>query len=208
MEPAVIVSLATGGIAALIGLHAGWVSRRALNVSKKTLAWQQKRDEERSETRLVVWFNHEARPILTEPAATVLLGCVSALPMDYWLTIVVYNAGETTDYISDLFMEDVKGLGRHVKQFQPDQAIRPRERVTSSFLLPGDPFDTAAGFIGRAVLAGGVVVESATEHLEPFLLEAVKARNSQGRLDAPPPEDEQMPDVTLLSPERPEPPQR
>jgi hypothetical protein len=212
METAVVVSLATGGTAGLIGLHAAYVSRRALAVSKKALAWQQERDRERQETRLVVQFDHEARAVPTDDRATWLMGGPENLPLDYVLTLVVYNAGETTESISDLFLEDAEQTkGCHIADFLQDHVLRPRERIARSLTPEQLPFDTAGGIVGRARLASGKEVASEVAHLDPVILEAVRERNTRGCLDAPPPLEEQMPDVTRVPPqlpEIPEPPQR
>jgi hypothetical protein len=199
MDTAVIVSLATGGAASLIGLHAAYVSRRALAVSRQAVAWQQERDQERLETRLVVQFDHDARAVPTDDRAAWLMGGAENLPLDYVLTLIVYNEGETTETVSDLFVEDPDQTKPcHIAEFLHDHTLRPRERIARSLTIEQLPFDPAGGIVGRARLASGKEFTSAVERPDPVILEAMQERNARGRLGAPPPPEEQMPDVTLL----------
>jgi hypothetical protein len=170
MGVSVASDLLAGGSLIVSG-YAAWTANAARS-------WQRKRDRERLQTRVTVTFEHQADrrhggdqwegdppPPFRELA--------------YYLTIVVRNDGETTEWIAGLdvlqALPDEDGpCGFDFEIGSADGELRPRQRFTRRVAVHTLPFDTAPGFVGIARLASGVESRSEVEHLMPELVEHVE----------------------------------
>jgi hypothetical protein len=173
MTATVIVSFLVGAAGFVLGVFNYRHNRR-------TLAWQQDRDRERTATRLVVEFEHATEPVPRPDGGGGFITderCRSA----YVLTLVAYNAGEAPEFISDLLVEEADGeLGSHLEEFRPDRRVEPRERITRPVRVDDLRMRVEGGLIGRARLASGRTVDSEVAYLMPELLEDVEASQTDG----------------------------
>ena len=132
--------------------------------------WQRQRDLERLQTRVAVEFEHASGPRDREGKLPP--------PIDYVLTVIVRNDGETTEYLSDVFVQEPKPddagpVGYHAWSADPgaDRELRPRARTAVPVPLEMLRFDVSQGFVGIARLASGIEIRSELEHLMNDLVE-------------------------------------
>lgn len=146
-------------------------------VGSGSLGWQVWRERNRLSTKIRVEFEHGTPP---RPMFVVYAGDTDRRPepLEYELTLVVINDGETTEYVRDAWIEDVAGTGgNHFDDLGDEGQLPPRARVSVSLRTHHVETDFSAGFVGVARLASGRLVQSKVEHLDAHLLEHIETWN-------------------------------
>jgi hypothetical protein len=163
----------------LLGLG---VALYAATLSRRALAWQQQRDAERLATRVRVGFEHRTEQI---GPFVIVAGDNDPrpYPVEYRLTLVVTNDGETTEYVTWCAAQQAEGdLGYDLSgNLGGDRALKPRERLTVDFAANECGFDLTPGFVGVVRLASGEQVRSDVEHLSNELVAHVAEHNRHAR---------------------------
>jgi hypothetical protein len=169
-----VISVTFSGLS--LGL-AGWAAVTA----EQARAWQRRRDEEQRETRVLVEFVHSTGPQRPWPmVATGALVSPSA-PIRYTVTLVVINAGETTEYVAAAFFEpssevaDRPGLrvyGDEGFEGSTPYELPPRARLNVPIDLGANEIEwMRGGFVAEVWLGSGARIESPVEHLHDDLLQ-------------------------------------
>jgi hypothetical protein len=156
----------------------------AAAVGSGSLGWQVYREINRSRTKIRVEVEHATRP---RQGPFVVWGGDPVDPrpdpIEYELTLVVVNDGETTEFVRDLWIHNPsRGEGFDVGlDGDGDAELAPRSRLFQRFALEGLPVDLSEGFYGQARLASGRVLQSSPERLDDGLLEHVRGFNETAR---------------------------
>jgi hypothetical protein len=145
------------------------------------LGWQIWREARRLTTDVSVEFEHAAQ------GSRVLVANLSdpdprPRPIEYELSVVVVNDGETTEYVRDIWIENpTRTEGCDVSASDPDKELVPRGRVVASLRIEGLDLDLSMGFIAIVRLASGRVIESKVDHLHQHLLDHIATHNLTAR---------------------------
>lgn len=153
----------------------------AAAVGSASLGWQIYREIRRLKTDLRVEIEHAARP----RPMYVAFGSDSdprPEPLEYELTLVVVNDGETTEYVRDAAIEDAaRTAGYDFGDELADKELRPRNRVFAQVRVQDLEFDPSHGFYGVARLASGREIKSRVERLDNGVLEHIEEWNRKAR---------------------------
>jgi hypothetical protein len=175
----------------------------ALLVAVLSLGWQIVDATRRRRTRLDVQVHHLAVPasipdgpeLLALPLGladhTIIPPTVAGEHLSYVLTIVVANAGETTEHVADIRVSELHGhMASGADHRSGGRPLPPRDRVTWAFRPARLPFDASEGFMITVVLGSGSPIESGPHRLDEDLLSVIEAHNSE----APSPAEAGAPD--------------
>lgn len=168
-----IIAVSVSGLSLCVSAWAGVTAERAR-------AWQRRRDEEARETRVLVEFVHSTGPEQGWPMFAVGDQVSPPAPTRYTVTLVVVNAGETTEYIAAAFfypptIEDggpfLPAYGDEGPGGSLPHELRPRARLTVPVQLDAEAIEwMRGGFIAEVWLGSGARVRSEVEYLVDDLL--------------------------------------
>jgi hypothetical protein len=154
----------------------------AAAVGTGSIGWQIYRELRRLKTDIRVEFEHasESRQVFvafgadTDPRPH---------PLEYELSIVVVNDGETQEFIRDVGLEQAAGGTGHDfgEGRTGDRELPPRGRFVEQIRVGHVDFDFSSGFRATARLASGRVIQSDVTHLDRRLLAHIEEWNRTAR---------------------------
>jgi hypothetical protein len=146
------------------------------------LGWQIWREVRRTRTDIRVEIEHAAKqrrffvvvPDDPDPRPE---------PLEYEVSVVVVNDGETTEYVRGIYLESrARTEGYHFGNAgEGDQVLRPRSRIADSVRLNELDFDASRGVVGIVELASGRSIESKLEMLNQNTLDHIAEWNAAAR---------------------------
>jgi hypothetical protein len=141
------------------------------------LGWQVWREVRRLRTDIRVEFEHAAkhRQFYVAWAGD---PDTRPEPLQYELTVVVVNDGETTEWVREITIENrARTQGYEFDNTEGDEQLEPRSRVFARERVEHMDFDPSDGFVGTARLASGRKIESKLERLNQDILDHIAEHN-------------------------------